>query len=90
MGLSAIIGGHIKEVLGLNKDIYGTRIAICKQCPLCKRSLKYGLVCTTELWYNPKSGDVSEQQLDGYINGCGCRLGAKTRLTNQICPAGKW
>ena len=26
----------------------------------------------------------------GYKNGCGCRLSAKTSLTNAICPVGKW
>lgn len=49
-----------------------------------------GEICNSKLWYNPETEDISEIYKDGYINGCGCRLGAKTRLPNESCPAGKW
>lgn len=90
MGLNAILKGHINEVLGLNTDMYSSRIQICKKCPLYKIHLKMGEICNSKLWYNPETEDISEIYKDGYINGCGCRLGAKTRLPNESCPAGKW
>lgn len=90
MGLNAILKGHINELLGLNTDLYKARIKVCKKCPLYKVSLKFGEVCNSSLWYNPETEDVSIQQKDGYVNGCGCRLDAKTRLANAICPANKW
>jgi hypothetical protein len=49
-----------------------------------------GEVCNSKLWYNPETEDVSTVQKDGYSNGCGCRLKAKTTLPNATCPVGKW
>lgn len=90
MGLNAILQGHINELLGLNTNLYNARIKICKDCPLYKIDTQWGEICNSDLWYNPETGDKSEEQKDGYVNGCGCRLMAKTRLPNAFCPAGKW
>ena len=37
--LSDIVGGHVKEVLNINEDLYLERIKICKTCPLYSDSL---------------------------------------------------
>ena len=90
MGLNAILNGHTNELLGLNADLYKKRIRICKQFPLYKISTILGEVCNSKLWYNPETGDISSVKKDGYKNGCGCRLKAKTTLPNAFCPVGKW
>ena len=88
MEIGNIVKGHINEVLGLNKDISTGRLQICRQCPLY--SPKYGGLWNNRLWLNVETGDVSMTKRAGYKNGCGCRLSAKTSLTNAICPVGKW
>lgn len=90
MGLNAILNGHTNELFGLNTNMYEARIKVCKKCPLYKISTILGEVCNSKLWYNSETEDVSTVKKDGYINGCGCRLRAKTTLPNAFCPAGKW
>lgn len=90
MGLDAIIDGHLNELLGLNVDMKGARLKVCKKCPLCKETTLLGPVCNSKLWYNKETGDVSTYKKDGYVNGCGCRLNAKTTLATAECPLGKW
>lgn len=88
MEIGQIIKGHLNEVLNLNKDISEGRLQICYQCPLY--SPKYGGLCNNRLWLNVETGDVSLVSKPGYKNGCSCRLQAKTRLPDAICPVGKW
>lgn len=90
MGLSAILNGHTNEMLGLNKNMSEARIRVCKECKLYKKSVIFGEICNSKLWLNPDNGDISTEKKDGYINGCGCRLRAKTTLPNEFCPVGKW
>ena len=89
MGASSILTGHINEVLGLNKDLSKQRLQICSQCPLCEKTIA-GPICNRKLWYNVKTNEVSNKQKVGFKNGCGCRLKAKTSVTNAECPVGKW
>lgn len=89
MGLRNIIDGHINELLGMNVDMGNARLRICKKCPLFKDSFM-GYTCNSKLWLNPKTGDVSTEQKDGYKRGCGCRLNAKTKDSKSACPVGKW
>lgn len=86
--IGQIINGHINEVLGLNKDIQQERLKICQSCPLLLNKL--GGVCNKKLWLNPNTGQISTKHKDGYKNGCGCRVQAKTSLPNAKCPLGKW
>lgn len=88
MEIGNIVNGHVNELLGLNKDISTIRLAICVKCPLY--SPRFGGICNNRLWYNKETGDVSTRKKDGYVRGCGCRLRAKTTLSNEKCPAGKW
>lgn len=90
MGLGAILNGHTNEVFGLNQNISDARLRVCRNCALYKKSVVLGEVCNNKLWINPDTGDLSMVKKDGYINGCGCRLKAKTTLPNATCPIGKW
>lgn len=89
MGLGAILEGHTKELLGLNKSMSEQRMEICRKCPLFKNGA-LGAMCNSKLWYNEKTGDVSTTKKDGYVNGCGCRLSAKTTLPYASCPRNQW
>ena len=88
MNILDIANGHVKEILNLNQDLSNNRLKICYSCPLY--SSKLGGTCNNKLWLNANTGDVSMENKSGYKRGCGCRLLAKTRLSNAICPVGKW
>lgn len=88
MAVSDIVKGHVNELLGINGDISKVRMDICRKCPLFLNEL--GGICNPRLYLNVKTGDVSTMKKDGYVNGCGCRLAAKTRLSGSRCPNGKW
>lgn len=88
MEIGNIVKGHLNEVLGLNKDIKEGRLRICYNCPLYLPKL--GGICNSRLWLNAETGDVSLIEKEGYKNGCGCRILAKTSLLNAVCPLGKW
>lgn len=88
MEIGNIVQGHLNEVLGLNKDISAGRLKICYQCPLYSPNL--GGMCNNRLWLNVETGDVSTTSKQGYRRGCGCRLKAKTSLSHEVCPVGKW
>lgn len=89
MGFGDIIGGHFNEALGINSALSESRLKICRKCPLYKMTT-VGPMCNSNMWINLKTGDVSETIKDGYVNGCGCRLEAKTTLVNARCPINKW
>lgn len=89
MGISDILQGHTNELLGLNKNISKTRLAICEKCPLYKQTIA-GPLCNNKIWIDIKTGDISLTNKQGYKRGCGCRLLAKTTLSYASCPIGKW
>ena len=84
-----IVEGHIHELLGNKDAIASPRLKICKKCPLFKQTVT-GYICNSNAWLDPKTGDFSLDKKDGYVKGCGCRLNAKTRVSDAVCPAGKW
>lgn len=88
MEVKNIIQGHVNELFNLNKEISNNRLKICYRCPLYSK--KFGGICNNKLWLNVNTGDVSVTKKPGYINGCSCRLLAKTRIPEAVCPAGKW
>ena len=88
MEIVKIVKGHVNELLDINRDISQKRMNICRECPLFLNQL--GGICNPKLYLNVKTGDVSKYKKDGYVNGCGCRLSAKTRLSGSRCPNGKW
>lgn len=87
-----IANGHFNELrskMGLGNEndeyIFSIREQICNQCPL-----KNGNSCDTQKWINPLTFEVSNMPKDGYIRGCGCRLSAKQKSKQSLCPAGFW
>lgn len=88
MDVGKVIQGHWNELLGQNSNLSESRMNICQQCPIY--SSRFGGLCNNRLWLNQETGDISTVKKDGYKNGCGCRLNAKTRLVNASCPLGKW
>ena len=90
MDIGAILNGHTNELLGLNKNLYNARIKICKKCPLYKINSIVGEICNPKLWVNIKTNEISDIKKDGYVNGCGCRLKAKTTIASANCPLKKW
>ena len=88
MEIGNIIKGHLNEVLGLGKDLKEERLKICYMCPLY--SSRLGGTCNNKLYLNVVTGDVSTSKKEGYKQGCGCRMQAKTTLPNAKCPVGKW
>ena len=71
-----------------NQKLINTRLNICKSCPLY--STNYGGTCSRNLYINPKTDDISSNPLDGYIQGCGCKVFMKAKIEKAKCPAGKW
>ncbi len=90
MGLSEIIDGHIKELLKQEQLLYDTRITICRNCKLMTKDKVLGEICDRKKWLNLDTGAISLVQVDGYINGCGCRMSAKARIPEATCPLRKW
>lgn len=88
MNIKDIIQGHWNELIGNNSDISENRLKICYSCPLY--SSKLGGICNSNLWLNIDTEDISDIPKDGYKNGCGCRLRAKTKVPNEVCPLNKW
>lgn len=89
MGVSDILQGHVNEALGLHKTTSEYRMGVCRECPLYINTV-FGPTCNSRLWINLETGDISTTRKDGYKNGCGCRLKAKTTLPNAKCPIEKW
>lgn len=88
MDIKGIIQGHFNEVFNFNEDMSKNRLNICYRCPLY--SPKLGGICNDKLWMNVNTGQISSIKKPGYINGCSCRLTAKTRVPEAKCPANKW
>ena len=88
MEVSNIVKGHVNELLGLGKNLSEERMKICLKCPIYSEIL--GGICNSKLWINPETDDISLRKKPGYVQGCGCRLKAKTTLVNEHCVANKW
>lgn len=85
--LLSILKGHVKEFLNKDEQLSEERMAICKACPLFLET-PLGAICNPNLYL--KGEKVSTYPLEEYTRGCGCRLGAKTRLKEKHCPVNKW
>ena len=90
--LREIVDGHLNELgsaLGLtNEDsqkVFRSREKVCNHCPL-----KSGNTCNPGLYINPKTLETSSTAKAGFHKGCGCRLSAKQKSPNSVCPAGFW
>ena len=63
------------------------RFSICRKCGIFNVSKE---TCNEFLYINPKNNDISTQQKDGYIKGCGCYIPTKIKRESNHCPANKW
>lgn len=85
-----IIDGHLKELFNKEEDLSKQRVNICKSCPLYKIDSILGEICNSKLYLNLETNQVSTYPRNGYYNGCGCRIQAKSRLITAKCPLNKW
>lgn len=90
MEVGKIVKGHVNEFFNKEQELHDKRIKICKECPLYKKDNILGYICNPDLYVNIKTGDTSEDYKPNYVNGCGCRLSASTRVKDKRCPLGKW
>lgn len=66
------------------------RLSICKSCPLYYKPLVGKARCNSNLFLNPNTNDVSTEEKEGYISGCGCAIESKISDIDNSCPVGKW
>lgn len=74
----------------LNAQYVIKRRKICHACPLYKYVLGQGAICNPDIYFNPETGDVSLEEKEGYVSGCGCSLKSKIKDIESSCPLGKW
>lgn len=89
MDLKQILKGHVKELTKDNQELFEKRMKVCKACPLFKMT-NTGPICNPMLYLNTNSGLAYNTPGEGRQKGCGCRLNAKARLEEAVCPANKW
>ena len=72
-------------------DLYESRMAICKNCPLYKIDFYKGPVCNSALYINSvDKKTTSNVSKPGYVKGCGCKLRYKAKNSNLHCIIGLW
>lgn len=84
-----IIQGHINEFSNNEEELRDYRMSICDQCPL-EADAYYGKICSNKRYLNIRTGKARTFPCDECVQGCGCRLEAKTRVKDAHCPANKW
>ncbi len=84
-----ILKGHINEVFDNEGELSKERLKICEMCPLYKKTA-IGYICDKYKWLNQETNEVLDYPQIGWENGCGCRLAAKTRVSDAHCPLNKW
>ena len=90
MGINKIVRGTYNNLLKKEERLFKDRMNICKNCRLYRVDSIVGPVCSSGLYLNPLSDEVSKEPLPGYIKGCGCLLNSKTRVRDAKCPTKKW
>lgn len=83
-----VIIGAKNKALKINKSLSQRRLDICKDCPLYTQ--RFGGKCNDKLWYNPNTNELSTEEKQGFINGCGCLLKLKTTIKDEKCVLDKW
>ena len=63
------------------------RLNICKKCGIYNTSEEK---CSSILYINPETNNVSLMKKDGYYKGCGCVIPIKVKRGSNHCPAHKW
>ena len=85
-----IIDGWAKDIANKEQKLYDIRMPICKKCPLYTDDVVFHGKCDAKKYYNPNTNELSNLPKEGFINGCGCKLSAKTRLKEAKCVLNKW
>lgn len=84
-----IVKGHVREIFNEEEKLSNARMEICRACPLYIETF-IGEICNRYKWINPETGEVSDEEKESYVRGCGCRLNAKTRNPEDTCVINKW
>lgn len=72
-------------------DLFESRMAICKKCPLYKIDQKYGPICNNAMYIDKEDKTtVSYTPKLGFIKGCGCKLNWKAKNIASHCIVNKW
>ena len=90
MSISQIIEGSYNNLTNKKQDLYKARIKICRGCKLLRKDGAFGEVCNSRLYLNPETDEISKRNKPGFLQGCGCVLGSKTRVESAHCPTNKW
>ena len=90
MSINQIAEGTFKNWFNLDNELYAERIAVCHRCKLLKDEKFFGEVCSSSIYLNPITNEVSPVEKPGFKTGCGCVLAAKGRVREAHCPLGKW
>lgn len=106
MNVANIVKGHLNEIFKKEgiEALASERMKICMNCPAVRMNGAVGPRCSPDArvrHVDPPSDELKTllrqhgikfKSLDDRIivHGCGCRLNAKTRVPEEVCPAGKW
>lgn len=70
-----------------NTNMEEERLAICEKCGIYNKTQNK---CSSALYIDPKTNNVSSKLKDGYVRGCGCYIPVKIKKEFNHCPANKW
>lgn len=76
-----------ENVKKLNINMVEERLNICRKCGIYNTSEEK---CSSILYINPDTNNVSLMKKDGYYKGCGCYCPTKAKRESNHCPAKKW
>jgi len=66
------------------------RLAICKNCVLCRKSFDGGIRCDSSKYANADGTKSSYLPKAGYKRGCGCLMSVACANESKHCVLGKW
>ena len=76
------------NVLSINmEDFQKARLEICQACPIYNVTQEK---CSSILYLNPETNEVSVIKREGFIKGCSCYIPTKIKRESNHCPANKW
>jgi len=81
--------GSVERIFDEERERRERRMAICAKCPLYTRDPMLGAICDHRK-YVGRNGIVTDYPTPGAVNGCGCKLLAKTSLRDEKCVLNKW
>ena len=67
-----------------------TRLAICRTCPLFRKTWEGTHRCDGTKYMNPETKETSYLPKKGYVKGCNCLCEMKANNPSAHCVAGLW